>query len=233
VRDASVFRGSPKGIGMKQLVTGLHTFRHQIFQQKRQLFAKLSQGQSPQVAFISCSDSRVVPGLLTQTEPGELFIIRNAGNFVPPSNTPAGGEAASLEYAVQVLKVRELIICGHSSCGAVNHLIGPDFGKSQLPLVDAWVEHGRKTRDIMEKSYPALTGSHRLNVAIQENVLVQLEHLRTYPFVEEAIQRGELEIHGWVYKIETGEVFSYDFGDQQFLSVEHRFPMEASRVNAK
>ena len=201
---------------MQKLVQGIHEFKSKIFSAKRQLFENLAKGQHPQALFITCSDSRVCPDLITQTEPGDLFILRNAGNIVPPYGAANGGEGATIEYAVAVLGVKDIVICGHSLCGAMKGLLEKEQLVS-LPSVAQWLGHAEATRRIMTEKYPHLEGNPRLTCAVQENVLVQLENLRTHPAVAASLSRGELRLHGWVYKIETGEVFAYDSEQFQFV----------------
>lgn len=200
---------------MKKLVKGLHQFQTQIFLSQKELFDRLSKGQSPDALFITCSDSRINPNLITQTEPGELFILRNAGNIVPAYGASNGGEGATVEFAVNGLGVKDIIVCGHSLCGAMNALLNPEK-LTNLPLLSAWLSHAEATRRITTENYTNLPAEDLQNIAIQENVLVQLENLRTHPAVAAKISRGELNLHAWVYKIETGTVFYYDSKDGQF-----------------
>ncbi len=201
---------------MQNLVDGIHQFQQDIFSRDKKLFEKLAEGQQPMALFITCSDSRIDPTLLTQTRPGELFIMRNAGNIVPPYGAVYGGEAATLEYAVSVLKVRDIVVCGHSHCGAMDGLLHPETVEN-LPAVRAWLEHAETTRRIVTENYQHIVDpTNRLTLTVEENVLVQLEHLRTHPSVAAALGRDELHLHGWVYKFETGDVFSFDPEQRQF-----------------
>jgi carbonic anhydrase len=200
---------------MQKLIQGLHQFQETIFTSKRDLFERLSQGQSPDVLFITCSDSRIDPNLITQTEPGELFIIRNAGNMLPAYGATNGGEGATLEYAVAALGVKDIIVCGHSHCGAMKGLLAPE-SVAELPAVAGWLKQAETTRRIMKENYANLEGDKLLTATVEENVLVQLENLRTHPSVAAKLAKGELRLHGWVYKIETGEVFQYDPKEGQF-----------------
>jgi carbonic anhydrase len=161
---------------------------------------------------------------LTQTRPGELFILRTAGNIIPPYGAVFGGEAATIEYAVKALAVKDVIVCGHSHCGAMAGLLNLD-SVSNMPAVRAYLAHAESTRRIVEENYGHLSDpDKRLTLTVEENVLVQLESLRTHPSVAAAIGRGELKLHGWVYKFETGEVFAFDPDQGQFLPVETRAP---------
>ena len=165
---------------------------------------------------ITCSDSRIAPNLLTQTKPGELFVLRNAGNIVPRYGDLDGGEAAPIEYAVAALQVNDIIICGHSKCGAMGGLLNPD-GLKQLPAVKSWLTHAEGTARIMKEKYDHVTDdAERLTTTVEENVLVQIGNLRTHPTVADAVAGGSLKLHGWVYRFETGDVFAYDPESGQF-----------------
>jgi carbonic anhydrase len=203
---------------MQKLVQGIHHFQANVFASHRDLFRRLADGQAPDALFITCSDSRINPNLITCTEPGDLFILRNAGNIVPPHGAANGGEAATIEFAVAALRVKDVIVCGHSHCGAMKGLLDPDQVR-ELPTVAAWLKHAEATRWIMREKYPQLQGQPLLTATVEENVLVQLENLRTHPSVAAGLVRGDLKLHAWVYKIETGEVFAYDPERGQFLPI--------------
>jgi len=211
---------------MQKLIQGLHDFQANIFSSQRELFERLAHGQSPDALFITCSDSRINPNLITQTEPGELFILRNAGNIIPPHGAANGGEGATIEYAVAALGVRDIIVCGHSHCGAMNGLLNLD-SLGELPAVRQWLSHAEATRRIAKENYQHLHDTALLTATIEENVLVQLENLRTHPAVAAALAGGKLKLHGWVYKIETGQVFAYDPEQEQFLPLVATVAIEA------
>lgn len=200
---------------MQKLIEGLHHFQTAVFGTQQELFERLAHGQSPETLFITCSDSRINPNLLTQTEPGELFILRNAGNIVPPYGAGSGGEAATIEFAVAGLNVQDIILCGHSHCGAMQGLLKPP-SREEFPALSQWLAQAEPTRRVVRDAYPDREGADLLNVTIQENVLAQMENLRTHPVVASGLARGALRLHGWVYKIETGEVFAYQPGSGQF-----------------
>ena len=204
---------------MQKLVEGIHQFQDNIFRSKQRLFESLVDGQKPLALFITCSDSRINPNLLTQTEPGELFILRNAGNIIPPYGAVEGGEAATIEYAVAVLGVEDIIVCGHSHCGAMTGLLQQEQ-LGDLTAVRSWLSHAESTKRIVSENYDhIIESSARLMVTVEENVLVQLEHLRTHPAVAAALARKALGLHGWVYKFETGQVFAFEPGSGQFVPV--------------
>jgi carbonic anhydrase len=194
---------------MRKLIAGLHEFQTKYFSQHRDLFEQLSTEQHPRALFITCSDSRIDPNLLTQTEPGELFIIRNAGNIIPPYGATNGGEGAAVEYAVQVLGIRQIIVCGHSNCGAMKGLLQLGRLAEDMPLVYDWLKHAEATRRLIKENYQDYEGEELLNATIEENVLTQLENLRTYPVIHSKLHKNEINLYGWVYKIDTGGVFVY------------------------
>ena len=208
---------------MQKLIQGIHQFQKDSFRPLQGLFEELAKGHNPETLFITCSDSRIDPTLLTKAQPGDLFILRNAGNIIPPHGAGNGGEAATIEFAVAALGVKDIIICGHSHCGAMQGLLRPEQVAS-LPAVSSWLGHADTTRRIIRDNYAHLDGDRLLTAAVEENVLVQLENLRTHPAVGSRLKQGDLHLHGWVYKIETGEVFAYDVGKAQFVKLAEYCP---------
>lgn len=203
---------------VKKLLDGIHRFQSGVFGTQQALFSRLSKGQDPDALFITCSDSRINPNLVTQTEPGDLFIIRNAGNIIPAYGQFHGGEAATIEYAVEVLGVQDIIICGHTHCGAMKSILDPT-GLADLPAVKGWLTHADATRRIMRTVYKDLEGDEMLETCVEENVLVQIENLRTHPSVLAALTRSKMTLHAWVYEIETGGVDAFDTDTGQFVPV--------------
>jgi carbonic anhydrase len=204
---------------MQKLVAGIHQFHHQIQSERPDLLSRMSRGQEPLALFITCSDSRIVPNQITQTDPGELFILRTAGNIVPPYGAVQGGEAATIEYAITALNVTDVIVCGHSLCGAMGALLDPAQVRG-MPAVEAILKHAEATRRIMDENYAHLADPvAKLTATVQENVLVQLENLRTHPSVAAAMARGALQLHAWVFKMQTAEVFAYHPDIQQFRTL--------------
>jgi carbonic anhydrase len=205
---------------LKKIVEGIHKFNKEIYGKDKQFYIDLAKGQAPECLFITCADSRINPNLITQTKPGELFILRNAGNIVPPWGAVKGGEAATIEYAIYALNVKDVVICGHSQCGAMKAILHPP-ARSDLPAVCDFLEHAETTRRIIFENYKDLVKENEfsqelLNATVQENVLVQLESLRTHPMVATRLARGELRLHAWFYKIETGEIFYYDGAEGKY-----------------
>jgi carbonic anhydrase len=220
-------------IPVQKLIQGIHEFQEEDFRPLQGLFESLVHGQNPETLFITCSDSRIDPNLLTKSQPGDLFILRNAGNIIPPHSAQAGGETATIEFAVAGLGVKDIIICGHSHCGAVKGLLDP-AQIADLPAVSQWLSHAEATKRIIEDNYADLSPEDRITAAIEENVLVQLENLRTLPCVKSRLVKGDLRLHGWVYKIESGDVFAYDRMDGQFVPLEqYRFPASETAMRRR
>ena len=201
---------------MQKLVRGIHSFRQGYFASHRQLFEQLATtGQQPETLFITCSDSRVVPNLITNAPPGELFVIRNVGNVVPSAELP-GGTAAAIEYAIEVLNVENVIICGHTQCGAMNAILNPE-AMENLPFVRRWLKQATRVKQVIDERYTHLDEEARLTAAVQENVLVQLENLRDYPFIAKRLDAGKLLVSGWVFHLARGEIYDYDPSAGEFL----------------
>ena len=204
---------------MDSLIPGIRRFHRNIFPARRTHFEELASGQKPSTLFITCSDSRVVPNLLTQSEPGELFELRNAGNLVPPFSDKDSGEAATIEYAVKALKVKQIVVCGHSHCGAITAVLRPELLRD-MPAVEKWLMHAERVRQEIDDLHLSPDGNDdMLTTAVKANVLVQLAHLRTYEAVADAEAREELAVYGCFYRFETGEVNLYDPAANRFVSV--------------
>ena len=219
---------------MRKLIDGIHRFQSGVFGVQKDLFARLSKGQEPDALFITCSDSRISPTLITQTVPGDLFILRNAGNIVPPYGSIHGGEAATIEYAIEALAVKDVIICGHTHCGAMRALLDP-ASLDKLPAMKGWLAYAEATRRVMETHYQGLPEDEKLEICIKENALVQIENLRTHPSVLAAMSRGALRLHAWVYVIESGAVVAFDDDTGQYLPVAeagHGIAERADRLSA-
>jgi len=199
---------------MEKLLSGIHRFRTQYWSENKKLFRRLAEhGQSPEALFITCCDSRVIPTVITHGAPGDLFIVKNMGNFVPPySETVLDGTgvAAAVEYAVEHLRVRDIIVCGHSDCGAMNALYKDRKAFAESPHITEWLKHGDGTLTVVADNYPEKSKEERLAITSEENVLVQMENLRTYPVVQRAAREGRLHVHAWFFEIGTAEVYSYN-----------------------
>jgi len=206
---------------MEKVVSGIVNFQRTAFEDRKALFAELANGQSPEVLFITCADSRIDPSLVTQTEPGDLFICRNAGNIVPPHMRVAGGVTASIEYAVAALGIRDIIVCGHTDCGAMKGALNPAALKD-LPHVHDWLDHARAAVDVVKATHGRASIEELLAVT-EQNVLLQLQHLRTHPAVAAGLSTERIAIHGWVYHIESGAVTCYDDAQDAFIPLEERY----------
>ncbi|HEY4234086.1 MAG TPA: carbonic anhydrase [Lacipirellulaceae bacterium] len=199
---------------MEEIIAGVRAFQRDVYPQYRERFAELATGQSPQAMVITCSDSRVDPFLLTQSEPGQLFVLRNAGNIVPEHDGFVGGVTATIEFAVVQLRVPNIIICGHAGCGAVAGLLHPEKIR-HLPEVTNWLHHAARARKRVAES-GGLEAPDAMERAVEANVVVQLENLRTHPCVAEALDEGRIALHGWVYDFITGSVLAYKHREQVF-----------------
>jgi carbonic anhydrase len=206
---------------MEKVISGLMQFKSSSFEDRKELFAELANGQSPEVLFITCADSRIDPNLVTQTEPGDLFIIRNAGNIVPPHTRVSGGVTASIEYAVAVLGIKHIVVCGHSDCGAMKGALNI-AALADLPHVQDWLDHSRAAVEIVKAEHGQASASE-LDAVTKQNVLLQLDHLRTHPAVAAKLGTGEIDMHGWVYDIEHGNVAAYDDTQREFVAIEERY----------
>jgi carbonic anhydrase len=190
---------------MKRLIDGALRFQGEVYQEHRDLFLELAAGQQPEALLITCSDSRVAPDLIVQAKPGDLFICRNAGNIAPPYSDINGGVTATIEYAVAALNVKHIIVCGHSDCGAMKALLHPEK-LNGLPSVKSWLHHASRAEVVVRENHPELDEKARIDALIEENVLAQLDNLRTHPCVASRLKSGTLSLHGWVYDIESGQI---------------------------
>ena len=200
---------------MDKVIDGISKFKKNVYPQHEKLFRDLANGQSPEVLFITCSDSRIDPGMITQSAPGDLFICRNAGNIVPPHTKHTGGMTASIEFGVAVLGVEHIVICGHTDCGAMKGALNPE-GLDELPHVCDWLSHCDAARRTVKDNYPTLEGKERLDKMTEENVVLQLQHLRTHPYVASKLAAGKIQIHGWVYNIGDGSFTIYNEHTKSF-----------------
>lgn len=212
---------------MDRLISGIAKFKREVFPAQKALFEELANKQQPDTLFITCSDSRIVPNLITQTDPGDLFLIRNAGNMVPPYGERHGGVSATIEYAVDVLGVRHIIVCGHTDCGAMKGVMYPEK-VAQLPAVRTWLGHGDVARRVVTENYPDLPEESKIHLLTEQNVVAQLDHLRSHPSVAARLAGGRISVHGWLYHIRTGEVEAWDPSRSRFVSIEEYSAVLAS-----
>lgn len=205
---------------MQKLIDGVHRFARQEFGQHRELFRRLAdQGQKPHALFITCADSRVVAELITHSRPGDLFVVKNVGNIVPPAHVTGAtnSTAAAIEFAVDQLQVSDVVVCGHSQCGAMEALVSGLPADPPMPHLAEWLEVAAPVRQVICERYRHIADvSGRCTAAAEENVLFALENLHSYPCVQRGLAAGALRLHGWFFKIATAELFAYDPDVQQF-----------------
>lgn len=205
---------------MQRLIDGVHRFRSDEFGAYRALFQRLSrEGQNPHTLFITCSDSRVLAELITQSQPGDLFVVKNVGNIVPPAGVTGetNSTAAAIEFAVSTLGVSDIVVCGHSQCGAMHALLEGLPNAGAMPHLDAWLKVAAPVRAIIQSGYQHLTDrSARANAAAEENVLFAIENLEAYPAVKARLDDGSLHLHGWFFDIATAELFAFNPETRQF-----------------
>ena len=209
---------------MKKLVQGIIEFRKNVLPSYREKFARLALGQSPDTLFIACSDSRVVPNLFASTDPGDLFVIRNVGNLIPCCDSEGHSvadesEAAAIELAILNLKVSDIIVCGHSECAAMKALLE---GREKVKATNlrGWLRHG-------EPALTRITNSagepNQHNALSQQNILLQLENLMSYPIVKEQVAAGKLKLHGWWFELTTANVYAYDDSVKKFILIDEAY----------
>jgi carbonic anhydrase len=208
---------------MQQLIEGVHRFRKEEFGRYSALFRKLStEGQNPHTLFITCADSRVLAELVTQSQPGDLLVVKNIGNIVPSASVvgSTNSTAAAIEFAVGVLRVNDIVVCGHSQCGAMAALLDRKGTLDSMPHLSQWLSLAAPVREILERDYSHLkTPDQRTTTAAEENVLFALDNLHSYQCVQEGLEAGSLRLHGWFFKIATAELFAYDPETRQFQPI--------------
>ena len=202
---------------LKELKTGIRRFRTEIYPLNEATYLKaVSEPQRPHALFVTCADSRIDPELITQSRPGDLFVTRNVGNLVPAYGEMMGGVSAVIEYAVSALKVQHVVVCGHSDCGAMKGLLNPE-ALATMPTVKSWLKNAHAALSVAESlAEPDEKPSDLMRRLTEENVLLQMQHLRTHPSVAGAMAREELTISGWVYDIGKGEVRITEDGGRMF-----------------
>ncbi|MBS0650615.1 MAG: carbonic anhydrase [Verrucomicrobia bacterium] len=206
---------------MQKLIQGIVDFRKNLTEDCREMFAKLALGQKPDALFIACSDSRVVPNLFASTNPGDLFVLRNIGNLIPPLSTSCKDNSASavIEFSVHTLNVSNIIICGHSECGAMKAL-AQGVDKHCCPNLDSWLKHGEESLMKVRQGVtinPALSEENQIS---QINVLQQMQHVASYPFILDRLEKKQLRIHGWWFDIGQADVYCYEESIHQFVLID-------------
>ena len=203
---------------MKHFLEGMTRFQKEVFASQREKYAGLATSQSPETLFICCADSRVMPTEMLQCGPGELFICRNAGNIVPAHSDNLGGVSATVEYAVQVLKVKHIVVCGHSDCGAMRAVMHPEKVQ-HLRAVSQWILHAERVSAVARELHGSADDASFLDRLIEENVIAQLDNLLTHPYVAAKVRSDNLQLHGMVFDIKSGTFSILDRANQQFVSV--------------
>jgi len=212
---------------MPAFAAGVVKFQKEVYPEKRALFEKLSLGQAPEALFITCSDSRIETAMITQTDPGELFICRNAGNIVPPHMEKAGGMTASIEFACAVLNVPHIVVCGHTECGAMDGALHPER-VAHLPHVSEWLGYAGAAVQEIEDQLGDKPEPEKLARLTERNVILQLKNLASHPAVAARLKKDDLKLHGWVYDIKTGDVSAYDSDLKKFIPVSERYAEEVA-----
>lgn len=220
-----------QGDEMEKLIKGFELFRKVTYPTKQRLFKKLASAQAPHTLVITCADSRVVPEYFTSSDPGQLFVVRNVGNIVPPYAQFTGGVSAAIEYAVVALGVKDIVICGHSDCGAMKATLNP-ASVSEMQAVAAWLRHAEVAKHVLDENYQLDNDADRLYALTEENIISQLDHLRTHPSVAARIASGKLGIHGWIYDIETADIRVFDPDERRFVSLEIPGNDDAEKIPA-
>ncbi len=203
---------------MQKLIEGHKRFLAEVFPARKSHFHLLAEGQTPEWLFITCADSRVLPDLILGTEPGDLFISRSIGNVVPVTSHDVDGVTATIEYAVEVLKVRHIIVCGHSDCGALKAALDRK-SLENLPKARRWLEHVEAAFAYLQPLNPADGETAELAALIRGNVVAQLKNLQAQMPVRNAMEEGRLTVHGWYYDILTGQIEEYDEGEKRFVEL--------------
>jgi len=203
---------------MPRFVAGVIRFQNEVYPEKKELFEELSHGQAPEALFITCSDSRIETAMITQTDPGHLFICRNAGNIVPPHTNNTGAMTASIEFAVAALHVPHIVVCGHTECGAMKGAMNPE-GLAEMHHVKEWLGFAQAAVEIVREIGADKTPEEQMQLLLEQNVILQLNHLKTHPKVASRMAKGELKLHGWIYDIRTGVVLAYDDAQSKFVPV--------------
>ena len=203
---------------LANILDGVRKFQAEIYPAQRKMFEGLKSGQQPMAMFITCADSRVVPNLITQTGPGDFFIERNPGNLVPPYGNFIGGVSAGVEYAMLVLKVPLVIVCGHTDCGVIKGLLQPEQVQG-LPAVQEWMRHASESRHRILRDHSEAMEQEKLRLITEYNVLAQIENLKSHPSVQSRLLSSEVEIQGWVYDIGDGSIWAVNSESGRFARI--------------
>lgn len=207
---------------MKKLIEGIVDFRKSLTKERRTLFAKLALGQRPDSLFIGCSDSRVVPNLFASTNPGDLFVLRNIGNLIPPVTSEQDNSvSAALEFSIFSLKVSDIVVCGHSECGAMQALVH-GIDNPPCPHLNSWLKYGEESLAQLAQGITLNPSLSKHNQLSQINVLQQMKHVGSYPFIHERIEKGTLRVHGWWFDIAEADVYCFEPSLNQFVLIDEQ-----------
>ena len=217
---------------MRKLIEGIIEFRRNGQKDYRKSFGWLAQGQAPDTLFIACSDSRVVPNTFASTNPGDLFVLRNPGNLIPPCghdgrSTGDEAEAAAIEFSVLTLNVSDIIVCGHSECGAMRQLY-ENRKNVTLPNLKSWLRHGDPAVEEFRSGGALDKKVSEENQLSQLNVLLQMENVKSYPAVSKRFEEGTLKIHGWWFDIAKADVYSYEKNHNKFILIDENYGQGAT-----
>jgi carbonic anhydrase len=213
---------------MKKLIQGIVDFRKNLTEESRALFAKLALGQKPDTLFIACSDSRVVPNLFASTNPGDLFVLRNIGNLIPPfsSSCLENSAAAVIEFSISSLNVSDIIVCGHSECAAMQAL-AKGIDTLSCPHLEAWLKYGKESLEKVRKGFTIDPSLSEQNQISQVNVLQQMDHIKSFPFIRERLKEKQVRVHGWWFDIAQADVYCYEQDVNKFVLIDDK---EAKRI---
>jgi carbonic anhydrase len=208
---------------VKKLIQGIVNFRKTLTKERRTLFANLALGQKPDTLFIACSDSRVVPNLFASTNPGDLFVLRNIGNLVPPFSCSCQDDSAAavIEFSVASLNVSDVVVCGHSECAAMQAL-AKGVDTPSCPHLESWLKYGKEALKKVREGViidPSLSLHNQIS---QTNVLQQLEHIKSYPFIKDRLEQKKLRVHGWWFDIAQADVYCYEQNINQFVLIDEK-----------
>ncbi len=208
---------------MKKLIKGIVDFRKNLTTENRNLFANLALEQKPDALFIACSDSRVVPNLFASTNPGDLFVLRNIGNLIPPASStfPDLSTAAAIEFSIFSLNISDIIVCGHSDCGAMQTL-AQGIDTLSCPHLKSWLKYGKESLNRVRQGFiinPSLSEHNQIS---QVNVLQQMQHITSYPFIRDLLEKKQLRIHGWWFDISKADVYCYEKDLNQFILIDEK-----------
>ena len=232
-KEGSMADAHPNDHSLAALLEGVRHFSLRVFPEKQRMFNELAGGQEPHTLFITCADSRISPGMITQQPPGEMFVLRNIGNIVPAYGEMLGGVSAAVEYAVVALRVKHIIVCGHSDCGAMKAMLDPAAHRlDAMPTVSTWLRNAETARAVMQALHPDITGPEAVSALARQNVLLQLDHLRTHPSVAVRVAEGQLLLQGWLYDIASGAIQIFDGASRRPQTLEEAIALRRRPATA-